>query len=215
VSVCCSLQELGFYRRIDQVLQAVHAGATYRPLTQAAVDNLAHQGQAPAQWQPLVPAGSTADGVTSDTAAASDGIAAGSNGVTSDTAAANGGSNGAQAAAVAADAVLQAALQSLCGWSISSSAAAAADEPPATAADADAAGGTVNSDSPTLLRASSASCQLLLSAADADAAGSPVTGSTGVAPAAVLNGDGSNGDGSSSNGTDPVWLYINHLGWCR
>jgi hypothetical protein len=42
-----------------------------------------------------------------------------------------------------------------------------------------------------------------------------VTGSNGVSPAAVLNGDGSNGDGSSSSGMDPVWLYINHLGWCR
>lgn len=187
-------QDLGFYRRLDAVLTAVHAGAAYTPLTHAAVEALSLSSTAATGWQPLVapasplPAASTPSEVP------------GPEGSTSP-------SSAQHAAAVAADTRLQLALERLCGYSGATLAAAAATASRSESGQApqSAAG------SPALSRASSvsASCQGLSVLCGASQDG----GSSSNATAAVEGGGA--GSSSSSGSKEPVWLYINHLGWCR
>jgi hypothetical protein len=172
------------------VLRAVQSGAAYTPLTQQAVDSITHVGGAPADWQPFAPLPA---------------LLLEASGLQSSLKGAAGSSSSAHAAAVAADARLQLALERLCGCSGITLAAACA-----TARDCSQAPAVAAVDSPGLSRASSASYQCL-SATGSD--GSSVAAMpTAVAVVTAEDGCGSNGGGSSK---EPVWLYINHLGWCR
>lgn len=63
------LQELSYYRPLSHLVIAVHHGARYCPLTEAAVTQLARQGLAAAQWEPLV-SPTAPEGATSAAAAA-------------------------------------------------------------------------------------------------------------------------------------------------
>lgn len=189
------MQELAFYRRIDYVLQAVHAGAVYRPLTQEVVGNVLQQGRRPQEWQPLC----------ADTPATA-------------IAALNGESvqshdSSTHAAAVAADARLQMALQRLCGG--------AAPLPVVTDEAASSAAATTPSESPGLSRASSVSCAAAIGQhtdsglpSGVDAAAAPAATATGATPSPAASASLAAGS-VEGTGQEPVWEYINHLGWCR
>jgi hypothetical protein len=211
-------QELGFYRRVDHVLQAVQAGAVYAPLSQPTVDALTQGGHNPMQWQPLQyqaapPAAAAGD---ADSAAA-----AGADGNNQQELHASSSTATAREAAQAADAQLRLALQRLCGFS-SSLIATAEDSSPRASASPALGLPTDSSASPASSQAFGTGQQPPAAAAMQSAAMQPavVCVDGGAAAAASRGVDAADAANSSSSnkggdGSEPVWLYINHLGWCR
>eukprot|EP00775_Hariotina_reticulata_P007291 gene7291-7504_t len=151
-------QELSFYRSLGQLIQAVHEGASYCPLTDGHITSMSDTGLTASNWSPLVPrrrqlGGGSAGGdriaasmsglsLAAGTEAAVD-AGTGGGGMINSAEGPPGEGNG-RAAAAAAAARLRSALQRLCG------------------------------------------------------AGGPGRAGLGAV-----------------NAKPPLWLYINHLGWCR
>jgi len=117
------LQELSYYRPLSHLVIGVHHGARYSPLTEAGVSNLARQGLAATQWEPLVApdqAGTSGDSPSdTDTAAAVDSLAAGlQQGLDLQASSAQGAAalaaGSSRVAAMAAAARLRSVLQRLC-----------------------------------------------------------------------------------------------------
>jgi hypothetical protein len=222
-------QDLSFYRRLESLVKSVHCGARYTPLTEAAATSLKEQGLTGSHWQLLAAQHTTpqrGDLRTSPTTlwATQQGAGPSSSrlwqsGSDSGGAGTSGSHPGTPAAAAAQ---LRSALERLCGCSVTEAMAidhAAARAPAATAA--------VGLDAQSELQA--AADASTSAEAAAEAAPAPTAQEQSEAPMSTpaVSAAGPNAEGpaasqetdssteSAADPREPVWLYINHLGWCR
>jgi len=235
------LQDLSYYRTVEVLLKAVHAGGRYTPLSEQIVTSLKQQGIPGSQWEPLAPQDQPRNQALNPGTSLQQGSASGS-GVL---AASEGGSVGSGSrpstpAAAAAAQHLRMALEMLCGCSVteamlsdpitaqSAAAQVAAAEAAAAAASSSTAAAAAGSDGSSSSQdtavaaaaaaaASAAAAVAPVSAQSSSSPGAAATAAAGGAAAAATAGTA----GSSSpvaaklGGQEAMWLYINHLGWCR
>lgn len=196
------------------MIKQVHAGFRYTPLTERTTATLNSQGLTGADWQPLVPR---------DTPTSPGGLQQQQQGGGGGAGSSEGGGSGAAAAAQ-----LRLALEKLCGCSVTeamlndpiTAGGTAAALAAATAAAAAAAASTpppseaAGSRPPSTAETAEAAAAGAGQDAHIDAAAAAAASAAVSAAAAAVTGEAPTATSSESS-KDPVWLYINHLGWCR